>query len=293
MIVSREASPQTIAFLAGGHPLKFRGRKLSISSTSPPQKVSFRPTKDAHARATLSEEFQSEQSEQPEQPEQSGRPETPGQEAPPDGDLRVGITNEEYFERMRAITEAETALSNPLGLKKSYEIVRFDEDGTGPLDRYVYVEERDCIGCTHCATTAGGTFFVQQDFGRARVFNQTGDSEAVVEEAIDTCPVNCIYYVNWEDLVNLENMRTEQRINNWARLVGGQDFNSSRRGKKTTTVMDSGIIRCEDCPGRGCGTCPMFGVGQNPEYLRQKAIREEKLRKRATEGRRKKTRRRL
>lgn len=182
--------------------------------------------------------------------------------------------SEEYFNRLREMTLAETALSNPLGLKKSYEILTIDEDGFGPRDRYVYVEERDCIGCTHCSTTATGTFFMEADYGRARVFDQTGDAEESVEEAIDTCPVNCIYYVDWNDLVALENMREDQKINNKARLVGGQDFSYSRKGKTRTTVMDSGIIRCEDCPGRGCGTCPMYGVGENPEYLKKKALRE-------------------
>lgn len=197
--------------------------------------------------------------------------------------------SEEYFNRLREMTRAETALSNPLGLKKSFEIVAIDEDGFGPRDRYVYVEERDCIGCTHCSTTATGTFFMESDYGRARVFDQTGDVEVCVEEAIDTCPVNCIYYVDWNDLVALENMREDQKINNKARLVGGQDFSSTRQGKTWTTVMDSGIIRCEDCPGRGCGTCPMYGVGENPEYLRQKALREAKKRGEGTTRRSKRT----
>lgn len=185
---------------------------------------------------------------------------------------------DDFFERLREITRAETALSNPLGLKKSYEIVTIDEEGIGPRDRYVYVEERDCIGCTHCSTTAVGTFFMDAEYGRARVFDQVGDSESQVEEAIDTCPVNCIYYVDWKDLVALENMRDDQVINNKARLVGGSDLSNTRKGKTKTTVMDSGIIRCEDCPGRGCSQCPMYGVGENPEYLRQKAMREAKKR---------------
>lgn len=273
MSVPKRSCPSGAAFIVGSPLSSFCGRKLpSLTARANPPRRPFR-----HARSmTLSEESSSEQ------------------EAKPHGeDSGVGITSEEYFKRLRTITESETALSNPLGLKKSYEIVRFDEDGTGPLDRYVYVEERDCIGCSHCATTAPGTFFLEQDFGRARVFDQTGENETAVEEAIDTCPVNCIYYVNWEDLVKLEIMRDEQEINNWSRLVGGQDFTSSRRGKKTTTVMDSGIMRCEDCPGRGCETCPLYGVGKNPEYLRQKAIREERSRRRLIEGRRKKMRRRM
>lgn len=50
------------------------------------------------------------------------------------------------------------------------------------------------------------------DNGRARAYNQTGDSDRVVEEAIDTCPVNCIYYTTFEDLVILERERESQQI---------------------------------------------------------------------------------
>ncbi|KAI0561311.1 Ferredoxin 1 [Gracilaria domingensis] len=199
---------------------------------------------------------------------------------------------QDYLKMLRDVTAAETALSNPLGTKMSHEIIKFAEDGLGPLDRYVYVEEQDCIGCTHCATTASNTFFLESMFGRARVFNQLGDSEELVAEAIDTCPVNCIYYVDWEDLVTLEQMRKFQKINNWTRLVGGQDAKSSKKGRRKTKVMDSGIMRCEDCPGRGCATCPLYGVGQNPEYLRKKAMREAKQ-QRKKEDDRKRARRRL
>ncbi|CAN8066380.1 unnamed protein product [Agarophyton chilense] len=190
----------------------------------------------------------------------------------------IGLERQQdYLKMLREVTEAETALSNPLGTKMSYEIIRFEEDGIGPLDRYVYVEEQDCIGCTHCATTASNTFFLESMFGRARVFDQLGDSEELVAEAISTCPVNCIYYVDWEDLVTLEQNRKTQKINNWSRLVGGQDASNSRKSRRRTKVMDSGIMRCEDCPGRGCATCPLYGVGQNPEYLKKKAIRQAKL----------------
>lgn len=214
-----------------------------------------------------------------------------GKESP--DDVIPSVDSEEYFNRLRALVDSERVLSNPLGLKKSFEIIRFNEDGVGPRDRYVYVEERDCIGCTHCATTAPGTFFMESDHGRARVYDQVGECEAAIEEAIDTCPVNCIYYVDWADLVKLENMRDGQAINNWSRLVGGQDHLSTRKGETFTNVMDSGIMRCTDCPARGCSQCPLYGVGQNPEFLRKKAAREARARKRDSKRGRKDTRRRL
>lgn len=190
-----------------------------------------------------------------------------------------------FFDNLRKITESETALSNPLGLKKSFEILRFDGNAAEePRDRYVYVEERDCIGCTHCATTATGTFFMEEEYGRARVFDQLGDNDSTIEVAIDTCPVNCIYYVDWTDLVALEKMRDGQVINSKARLVGGQDLTASIGNKVKTTVMDSGIMRCSNCPKRGCSECPLYGVGENPEYQKRKAQRESRAKKRGDSG---------
>jgi ferredoxin len=76
----------------------------------------------------------------------------------------------------------------------------------------VYVDETTCIGCKHCAHVAPNTFFIEQDYGRSRVFNQDGDGEAVVQEAIDTCPVDCIHWVDYSELKQLEAARKFQEI---------------------------------------------------------------------------------
>ena len=77
-----------------------------------------------------------------------------------------------------------------------------------------YVDETTCIGCKHCAHTAPNTFYIEPDHGRARVFNQDGDSEDLIEEAIDTCPVNCIHQVDYTELKTLEEQRKYQVIKN-------------------------------------------------------------------------------
>lgn len=74
----------------------------------------------------------------------------------------------------------------------------------------VYVDETVCIGCTHCAHVARNTFYIEPDYGRARVVTQDGDSEAVVQEAIDTCPVDCIHWVDYTELKALEAARKHQ-----------------------------------------------------------------------------------
>ncbi|MEM6448943.1 MAG: ferredoxin [Cyanobacteria bacterium P01_D01_bin.105] len=76
----------------------------------------------------------------------------------------------------------------------------------------VYVDELTCIGCTHCAHVARNTFYIEPDYGRARVIRQDGDSEELVQEAIDTCPVNCIHEVDYTELRELERDRKNQVI---------------------------------------------------------------------------------
>jgi ferredoxin len=76
----------------------------------------------------------------------------------------------------------------------------------------VYVDEVTCIGCKHCAHVARNTFYIEPDHGRSRVIRQDGDSEELVQEAIDTCPVDCIHWVNYMELKQLEEERKYQVI---------------------------------------------------------------------------------
>lgn len=76
----------------------------------------------------------------------------------------------------------------------------------------VYVDEITCIGCLHCAHVARNTFYIEPDYGRSRVIRQDGDSEEVIQEAIDTCPVDCIHWVDYTELRRLEDERKYQVI---------------------------------------------------------------------------------
>ncbi|MFM7425318.1 MAG: ferredoxin [Elainella sp.] len=78
--------------------------------------------------------------------------------------------------------------------------------------RGVYVDEVTCIGCKHCAHVARNTFYIEPDYGRSRVIRQDGDSEDVIQEAIDTCPVDCIHWVDYTELKQLEAERKYQVI---------------------------------------------------------------------------------
>ena len=87
----------------------------------------------------------------------------------------------------------------------------FELSGRDPVlggrlrEKAVWVDERKCIGCTYCSSVATNTFAMEQEQGRARAFRQDGDSDELIQEAIDTCPVDCIHWVKFEELDDLEN----------------------------------------------------------------------------------------
>ena len=76
----------------------------------------------------------------------------------------------------------------------------------------VWVDEAVCIGCRYCAHVASNTFVVEPDWGRSRVMRQDGDSTERIQEAIDTCPVDCIHWVPYERLPALQAQRDAQDL---------------------------------------------------------------------------------
>lgn len=76
----------------------------------------------------------------------------------------------------------------------------------------VWVDEAVCIGCRYCAHVAAHTFVVESNWGRSRAIRQDGDSTERIQEAIDTCPVDCIHWVAYEELPALERRLDEQEI---------------------------------------------------------------------------------
>lgn len=76
----------------------------------------------------------------------------------------------------------------------------------------VYVDEVTCIGCKHCAHVARNTFYIEPDYGRSRVIRQDGDSEEIIQEAIDTCPVDCIHWLDYTEVKKREDERQFQVI---------------------------------------------------------------------------------
>ncbi|MEH2170407.1 MAG: ferredoxin [Nostoc sp.] len=96
----------------------------------------------------------------------------------------------------------------------------------------VYVDEITCIGCKHCAHVARNTFYIEPDYGRSRVVRQDGDAEEIIQEAIDTCPVDCIHWVDYTELRKLEDERKYQVIPLVGYPVEQAVVASERRRKK-------------------------------------------------------------
>ena len=87
-----------------------------------------------------------------------------------------------------------------------------DDEGNPQQLRFLYVDELDCIGCTYCASIARNSFMMEPEAGRARAFAQGQDDPEIVLEAIDSCPVNCISFVDHSDLVILEQARLQPYV---------------------------------------------------------------------------------
>ena len=160
----------------------------------------------------------------------------------------------------------------------------YDEDGQPTQLRFAYVDEAECIGCTYCAQVARNTFTMEEHGGRARAYAHGIDDPMTLLEAIDCCPVNCISFVDHEDLVILESERDglngeDEQVIHFAQAGyrHGENAGLQRRGPSKAKSASS-CMMCNNCPSKGCKECPMYGVGLNPVYQQRMADREEKKR---------------
>ena len=72
--------------------------------------------------------------------------------------------------------------------------------------RAVFVNEAACIGCRLCASVASETFAIESEHGRARAVSQWSDDKDAIQDAMDSCPVDCIYWVSRDQLPFLEHV---------------------------------------------------------------------------------------
>jgi len=72
---------------------------------------------------------------------------------------------------------------------------KFEFDITaGVLMKKPVVNQEACIGCSTCTSLAPNTFVLGDD-GKAKVTNPPGNSQEEIQNAIDSCPVEAISWV--------------------------------------------------------------------------------------------------
>jgi len=138
-------------------------------------------------------------------------------------------------------------VDDPLTVESHAKVPR-DPDTKEPIrSQMVYVDEHACIGCTNCAMVAQSTFFMEEENGRARVFEQWGDDDETIQIAIETCPVDCIHYVPYPELAQLEVKRRDQYINVLAGLVSRAERGAGS-GLTSSTPRSFGSKQFTDAP---------------------------------------------
>ncbi|ACV67456.1 ferredoxin [Desulfohalobium retbaense] len=60
----------------------------------------------------------------------------------------------------------------------------------------VVIDHDECIGCESCVEICPEVFAMDEDEGKAYVIKEEGGPEDQIQEAIDSCPSECI---SWED----------------------------------------------------------------------------------------------
>ena len=64
------------------------------------------------------------------------------------------------------------------------------------MGQKVYIDEDECIGCGSCEEICPEVFKMNEDTELAEVIKPEGGPEDLIEEAMETCPVECIH---WEE----------------------------------------------------------------------------------------------
>jgi ferredoxin len=60
------------------------------------------------------------------------------------------------------------------------------------MGRRVKIDEDCCIGCAACAELCPDVFEMNEEGDKAHVILPEGGDEECIQEAIDTCPSECI-----------------------------------------------------------------------------------------------------
>lgn len=62
------------------------------------------------------------------------------------------------------------------------------------MAKQVRIDEEECIGCETCVELCSDVFAFNEDEGKAYVIKEEGGDEDCIEEAVGSCPAECISY---------------------------------------------------------------------------------------------------
>ncbi|KAI3870469.1 hypothetical protein MKW92_023645 [Papaver armeniacum] len=153
------------------------------------------------------------------------------------------------------INEVYTILSDPVQRMVYDEIHGYALSAVNPflddtsVKDHAFVDEFSCIGCKNCANVAPDVFNIEEEFGRARVCNQSGNID-LVNQAIESCPVDCIHWTSAAQVSLLEDeMRRVERVT-VALMLSGMGTSSdvfrmanNRWEKRQSKVLEKARIR--------------------------------------------------
>ncbi|RZC74236.1 hypothetical protein C5167_049710 [Papaver somniferum] len=153
------------------------------------------------------------------------------------------------------INEVYTVLSDPVQRMVYDEIHGYALSAVNPflddtsVKDHAFVDEFSCIGCKNCANVAPDVFNIEEEFGRARVCNQSGNID-LVNQAIESCPVDCIHWTSAAQVSLLEDeMRLVERVT-VALMLAGMGTSSdvfrmanNRWEKRQSKVLEKARIR--------------------------------------------------
>ncbi|PHT43549.1 hypothetical protein CQW23_17574 [Capsicum baccatum] len=154
------------------------------------------------------------------------------------------------------INEVYEILSDPVQRRVYDEIHGYAATAINPFlndssaKDHVFVDEFSCIGCKSCANICSKVFGIEEDYGRARVYDQCGNPD-LIQQAIESCPVDCIHWTSAAQLSLLEDeMRRIERVNVAFMLsgMGGGSVDvfrmaSTRWEKRQSKVLEQAKIR--------------------------------------------------
>lgn len=117
------------------------------------------------------------------------------------------LLNEAYKVLMRDVSSSRHA--DGRGRSRVGSGAGYTGDGysswEGPVrSQALFVDENKCIGCRECVHHAARTFAMDDVLGSAHVEVQFGDLEQQIQLAVESCPVDCIHWVESHDLPVLE-----------------------------------------------------------------------------------------